>query len=169
MILQQDASKMYWMMGELCVPNCPLPVLNVYILSELTQLKMQYCLTAHASGKENRFFLDIARSFSEWEGKCEKRSTKKKDRLIRWKVPESKKSILSTIGWSCHIESKWEKAEGKWTLLQCKTSLPFPRPVLLHKVLQIQQKPHTDPHHRLDEKHLSITRALPQLSGPCHS
>lgn len=124
---QQNVLKM---MGELCVPNCPLPILNVYILSELTQLKMQYCLTAHASGKENRFFLDIARSFSEWGGKCEKRSTKKKDRLIRWKVPESKKSILSTIGWSCHIESKWEKAEGKWTLLQCKTSLPFPQPVL---------------------------------------
>jgi len=46
------------MEGELSVPNCHLPVLDVCILPEFMPLKMQCFLTAYATGKENKLLLD---------------------------------------------------------------------------------------------------------------
>lgn len=159
---QQNVLKM---VGELCVPNCHLRVLDVYILSELIQLKMQCSLTGYASGKENKFLLDIARSLTESGEKCEK--------VLRDKIDSSgemtlKVKYLSLIG-HVTLEASERKVRESEFFYSVKPAFLYPGKSSLHKVLQIQQKIHTDPHYRLDEKHLSITRTLPQLSGPCHS
>lgn len=163
---QQNVLKM---VGELCVSKCHLPVLDVYILSGLTPLKMQCSLTTYASGKESKFLLDIARSLSESGGKCEKRSTKKEidssgEMTLKVKNPQ----YLSLVDHVTLEASERNLRESRF-FHSVNPAFLSPDHSSLHKVLQIQHKPHTGRHHRLDETHLSITRTLPQLSGSCRN
>jgi len=65
------------------------------------------------------------------------------------------------------LEASERKLRESGFFCSIKPDFLCPAKSFLHKALW--QESHRDPHHSLDERHLSINRTVPQRSGPCDS